>query len=102
MQSQPAGRSAHVAALGVDPQLGGCKVFIPESSAMRGEGVDGEDIGANLIFRYYDGAETQQRLWDQRTGDFPCGAVVPDVNDVVGVSWGSEEPALAGIEAAGR
>jgi hypothetical protein len=70
----------------VDPQMGSCIVFIPESSPMKGAGKNGADIGANILYRYEDGILTDQALWDAGTGAFPCGAIVPGLNDVPGSS----------------
>ena len=70
----------------VDPQLGTCIVFIPRDSPMKGAGKNGEDIGANILYRYEDGILTDQPLWDPVTGAFPCGAIVPGLNDVPGSS----------------
>ena len=70
----------------VDPELGGCIVYIPETSPMSGAGADGEDIGGNVLFRYQDGVLTDRTLWDVTTGAFPCGAIVPGVNDIAGKS----------------
>jgi hypothetical protein len=63
-----------------------CVVYIPAGSNMKGAGKDGADIGANIIYRYQDGVATTTKLWDQTTGRFPCGAIVPGVNDVPGAS----------------
>jgi hypothetical protein len=65
----------------VDPQLGSCIVYIPSGSPMKGVGENGADIGANIVYRYQDGFLTNQKLWNQTTGQFPCGAVVSGVND---------------------
>jgi len=78
--------AAEATATDIDPELGGCIVFIPESSPMSGAGADGEDIGANVLFRYQDGVLTDRTLWDATTGAFPCGAIVPGVNDIAGAS----------------
>jgi hypothetical protein len=48
---------------------------------MKGAGENGADIGANIIYRYQGGFLTNQKLWNQTTGQFPCGAVVSGVND---------------------
>jgi len=48
---------------------------------MKGAGKNGADIGANIIYRYEDGILTDQKLWDQTTGQFPCGATIKGVND---------------------
>jgi hypothetical protein len=68
------------ASLTTDPALGGCIVYIPATSAVKGAGAGGADIGANVIFRYQDRALTATKLWDQ-TGSFSCGAQVPGVDD---------------------
>jgi uncharacterized protein YjbI with pentapeptide repeats len=65
----------------LDPALGGCLVYIPASSPMRGAGVGGADIGANVVMRYQDGVLGSERLWDAATGRFPCGATVAGIND---------------------
>jgi parallel beta-helix repeat protein len=64
-----------------DPALGGCLVYVPESSPMKGAGLDGRDIGANVVFRYENGRQTTERLWDRETGAFPCGAQIEGIND---------------------
>jgi len=64
-----------------DPMLGGCYVYIPDGSPMRGAGAGGEDIGARIVNRYVDGVITAEPLWDPSSGAFPCGAVVDGVND---------------------
>jgi hypothetical protein len=48
---------------------------------MKGAGKGGADIGANVLTRYEGGEPTQKPLWDPASGRFPCGAVVPDIND---------------------
>jgi hypothetical protein len=63
-----------------NPQFGSARVYVPLGSPMKGAGQDGADIGANIIFRYKDGALTGQPLWDQ-TGQFPHGALVAGLND---------------------
>ena len=70
----------------MDPELGDCLVYVPDSSPLRGAGVDDADIRANVIFLYEGGVETRTRHWDLHTGAFPCGAMVPGVNDVAGRS----------------
>ncbi len=66
----------------LDPGLGTCVVFIPDTSPLKHQGLDGGDIGANVLFRTENGVETQEPLWDPTTGAFPCGAIVPGINDV--------------------
>ena len=69
-----------------DPQFGTCIVFIPSNSPMKGAGKNGADIGANVLYRYEDGILTDQLLWDSETGAFPCGQIIPGVNDEPGGS----------------
>ena len=64
-----------------DPALGACYAWIPDASPMKGAGLGGADIGANVLYRYQDGALSSTPLWDTTTGAFPCGAVVTGVND---------------------
>jgi hypothetical protein len=61
-------------------------VYIPAGSNMKGAGKDGADIGANILYRYENGILTCRPLWNPLTGAFPCGAVVPGVNDLAGSS----------------
>jgi hypothetical protein len=70
----------------LDPNLGACKVFIPDGTPMKGLGLDGGDIGASVLFRTENGLLTQQPLWDPATGAFPCGQKVPGINDRDGIS----------------
>ena len=63
-----------------DPQLGSCKVWIPDSSPMKALG-----IGANVLYRYEQGVLTKEGLWGL-DGSFPCGAKVAGVNDIPGQS----------------
>jgi hypothetical protein len=68
----------------VDPQLGSCRVFIPDASPMKHKGKDGADVGANVLYRYQDGVLTTTPLWDPASGEFPHGPVIAGVNDVAG------------------
>lgn len=70
----------------VDAALGTCKVWVPDASPMKGAGVNRADIGANILYRYENGALTKSPLWDRSTGEFPHGAVVAGLNDVAGQS----------------
>jgi hypothetical protein len=65
---------------------GQCIVYVPSKSNMKGAGKDRADIGANIIYRYENGVLTSKKLWNQSTGQFPCGAVVKGVNDTSGSS----------------
>src|SRR5262245_462120 len=58
-----------------------CLVRVPEGSALKRAARGARDIGATLVRRYRDGKLTRQPLWDPATGAFPCGAIVPGVND---------------------
>ena len=70
-----------IATTAIDPQLGGCLVYLPAASPMRGAGPNGSNIGAHLVYRYRDGVLGDIPLWDPETGAFPCGAIVAGVND---------------------
>lgn len=70
----------------IDPQMGSCKVFIPDSSPMKGAGKNGDDIGGNVLCRYENGVLTDKQLWHWGTGQFPCGELVPGINDIPGQS----------------
>ncbi len=69
-----------------NPRLGSCKVFIPRTSTVKGRGERGEDIGANILYRYENGVLTSQPLWNPQTGAFPGGAIVAGINDISGSS----------------
>ncbi|CAG0999394.1 hypothetical protein METP3_03192 [Methanosarcinales archaeon] len=69
-----------------NPSLGTCKVWIPDSSPMKGAGKNGGDIGANILYRYENGVLTNKPLWNPVTGEFPHGAVIAGVNDIIGQS----------------
>ena len=75
----PTGVSELVRPSGIDPQLDGCLVYLPAGSPMRGTAFG--DIGAEVEYRYVDGALTTVPLWHPITGAFSCGAVVAGVND---------------------
>lgn len=83
---QPSSSSNLIGKISMDPALGPCRVFIPDGSPLKGAGLNGGDIGANVLYRYEDGALTNTPLWDLTTGRFPCGAVVAGINDVSGSS----------------
>ncbi|HVR01656.1 MAG TPA: hypothetical protein VMT47_05965 [Polyangia bacterium] len=66
----------------IDPQLGGCLVYVPDSSPLKTLGEPGAGgLGANIVFQTVGGQVTTTKLWDQTTGQFPCGAVVMGLND---------------------
>jgi len=64
-----------------DPKLNNCKVYIPSGSPLKRAGKNGADIGANIVYRYKDGVLTNEKLWNQGTGQFPCGATIKGIND---------------------
>jgi hypothetical protein len=66
----------------IDPTLGACTLWIPDGSPMKRAGRNGDDIGANILYRYLNGVLTSQPLWDPSSGRFPHGALVAGVNDV--------------------
>jgi len=76
-------RDAHlVAGTIVDPQFGGCLVYVPAASPLKAQGAaGGGGTGANIVFQTEGGTLTTTKLWDQTTGAFPCGAVVSGLND---------------------
>jgi hypothetical protein len=78
--------NSSVDSVGIGSGANRCLVYVPSGSNMKGVGKDGGDIGANVIARYVDGALTSTSLWDPVTGAFPCGAMVPGINDVPGAS----------------
>ncbi|HWP93735.1 MAG TPA: DNRLRE domain-containing protein [Thermodesulfobacteriota bacterium] len=64
----------------------GCIVYVPSGSSMKGMGKDGKDVGANIIYRYINGVLTNEKLWDQNTGQFTCGSIIEGVNDNSSIS----------------
>jgi hypothetical protein len=66
----------------VDPKFGACLVVVPEGSPLKTLGpAGGGGLGANVVYRYEDGQLTGVKLWDQITGQFPCGAAIAGIND---------------------
>ncbi|OQW51025.1 MAG: hypothetical protein A4S09_10860 [Proteobacteria bacterium SG_bin7] len=82
----PALPSKWKSATSIDPKLGTCKVFIPSGSPMKKAGVNGADIGANVLYRYQNGTLTNEPLWNRTTGEFPHGALVAGINNIAGKS----------------
>jgi len=59
-----------------------CIVYVPTTSNMHAAGKNGADIGANMVYRHNDdGTLSGTKLWDQTTGQFPCGGTVAGLND---------------------
>ncbi len=83
---QPANQAQYASLSSVDPGLGSCKVFIPDTSLLKGAGPNKTDIGANVLYRYQDGELTDIPLWSVATGEFTCGAQVAGFNDIPGSS----------------
>jgi hypothetical protein len=81
-----AGTETRTNSTSIDPEMGACRVFLPDNSPMKGAGKDGGDIGANVLYVYENGQLTSQPLWKPGAGNFPCGATVPGVNDLPGSS----------------
>jgi len=71
---------------GIGLAAGECVVYVPEGSPLKGAAIDGADVGANVIYRYVDGEQTDEPLWDPATGEFPHGAPVPGISDIAGDS----------------
>jgi hypothetical protein len=70
-----------------DPELGPCRVWIPDASPMKGAGLNGADIGGNVLYQYLNGSLTSTPAWDTSTGVWAgCGATVSGVNDTAGNS----------------
>jgi hypothetical protein len=71
---------AHVTArVTAAPGLGGCLVYLPKGSPLRGAGSGTLDVGANVLHRYEGGVLMPNLpLW---TPGFPCGDLVGGVND---------------------
>lgn len=82
----PTSSSNFIAPTSTNPNLGTCKMWIPDGSPMKGAGKNGADIGANILYRYQDGVLTNQPLWDPATGEFSHGAVIPEINGIPGQS----------------
>ena len=70
----------------IDPALGTCVAWLPDTSPLKGAGSGGVDIGATILYRYENGVLTTTPLWDQTTGAWPFGATVAGINDVAGAS----------------
>ena len=70
----------------INPQLGTCRVYLPDASPLKTAGKNGGPIGANILYRYVDGNLTTQPLWNPTTGQFPCGATVAGLNNTAGNS----------------
>jgi hypothetical protein len=79
-------RSVVLAPTRVGDLVGACIVHVPADSNLAGAGEGGAAIGANIVYRAVDGVLTDRKLWDQRTGRVPCGAIVSGVNDIAGAS----------------
>lgn len=72
-----------------DPVMGSCYAWIPATSNLKGAGLGGADIGANVLYAYQDGVLTANKLWDTTNHTFVTGfkgATVAGVNDVAGSS----------------
>lgn len=82
----PSASPNFTSALSQDAGIGSCRVWIPTDSPLTGLGKNGSTIGANILYRYQDGNLTQNPLWSPTTGQFPCGAISPGINDVTGNS----------------
>lgn len=68
-------------------QDGNCLVYTPPESTGAAASSTGGPIGANIVQRggvSFSGATV--KLWNQRTGQFPCGAKYPGLNDIPGKS----------------
>jgi hypothetical protein len=66
---------------GIGLGTGQCIAWVPPTSNMATAGVNGDYIGARILYRTVGGTVVNQPLWNATTGAFPCGAVVAGVND---------------------
>ena len=48
----------------VNPNFGACRVFVPDGSPYKGAGLNGEDVGATVLYAYENGVLTAEKLWD--------------------------------------
>ncbi|MFK7999668.1 MAG: hypothetical protein AB8H86_08725 [Polyangiales bacterium] len=64
----------------IDAQVGACRHRVPDTSPVNGTGRGGADVGARIVVRSVDGVLTAERLWND-DGTFPCGNIVPGIND---------------------
>jgi hypothetical protein len=63
------------------PNADACLAYLGKKSALReAAGADG-DVGASVLYRSVSGLMTTEPLWDRKTGQFACGAIVPGIND---------------------
>lgn len=65
----------------VDPSLGSCFTHIRDSSPLKGAGLGGADIGANVLFTYENGVKTSTKLLDSTTGEIKSEFYGARVND---------------------
>jgi hypothetical protein len=71
----------------VNPNLGACRVFIPDTSPYNGAGYNGEDVGATVLHAYVNGVLSSEKLWDDNLtgadrGKIQFGpAVISGAND---------------------
>jgi hypothetical protein len=66
----------------VMPELGGCLVYLPANSPLKGAGTFGDDVGASVVDQYDNGVIKTPvvPLWDA-TGVFrACGAIVTAID----------------------
>ena len=76
--------SSLINSFSVDPQMGSCKLWLPDNSPMKGAGVGGADIGANILYAYENGVLTSNKLWNTDGSFAFSGVIVPGVNDIPG------------------
>jgi hypothetical protein len=86
--------SMSIVPTGIEMSQGRTPIYIPADSNMKGIGSNGADIGANILYRYQDGALTQVPLWSPSTGAFTCGVVIAGVNDQANDSCSTFHPVL--------
>jgi hypothetical protein len=64
--------------------FGSCYLWVPDgATALKGKGVGGADVGANVLYQYIGGTLTTNKLWDTTTGaPLFAGATVAGLNDM--------------------
>jgi hypothetical protein len=71
----------------INPNFGACRVFVPDGNPYKRIGLNGEDVGATVLYAYVNGELTAEKLWDDNLTGASRGklrfgpAVIPGAND---------------------
>jgi hypothetical protein len=81
----PAATDAHITneVINGTNQMGNCRVWVPTTATLlKGTGLDGNDIGAEVLYLYQNGVKTTTKLWNSSTGKWlgANGAVLSGTN----------------------